>query len=340
MRETKDEQLLSRYLLEDLSDEERERVEENYIADEDFYMKLLVAEDELIAAYVQGELSRRDRAKFERAYLTNPHRLRKVESTRELLDFFADEPPAAPQPGRLRSLLQSLWGTWPRAVYATAGLLLAVLCGLLCWALVERQRARVELEEAREQLRRAEGELQRQMTTQTPPPAPAGEAGVPPPAPGASPTPEPPTGTGGGRATREPKQPRLPPPAAGVEGGRAVASVLTFTLPRPGPRTRGTGGRVAEPLVVSRGVALVRLPVKVAANEYTAYQVSLQKLGGPVVLAQTVSRGQAGASGERVNVELPASLLTSGDYILRVMGEDQILALHQVTVVNQNPPRK
>jgi len=338
----KEEQLLGRYLLEDLSDEERERVEESYLADDDLYMKLLVAEDELIAAYVEGELSRRDRAKFEQAYLTNPHRLRKVESTRELLEFFAEKPPRpAPRPGFLRSLLQGLRGGEPRAVYALAGLILVVLCGLLSWALVERQRMRGELEMARERLRRAESELQHQTTAQTPPPAPTGGGDAPPTASGveSSPTPPPPN-AGGERETREQKYPRRTVPDGSAAGGRAVASVLTFTLPRPGVRTRGGSGRAAEPLVIPRRVALVRLPVKVAANEYTAYKVSLQKLGGPVVLAQTVSKAQAGASGERVNVELPASLLTNGDYILKVMGEDEILALHQVTVVRQNPPRR
>jgi hypothetical protein len=334
----KDEQLLSRYLLEDVSDEERERVEESYLTDDDLYLKLLVAEDELIAAYVEGELSRRDRAKFEKAYLTNPHRLRKVEATRELLEFFAEKPQPASQTGFLRSLLRGSV-VWPRPVYALAGLALAVLCGLLFWAFNERQRTQGELEVVRERLRQVESDLQQQ-TTQTATPAPTGEEAAPPNASGTESRPAPPPPNAGGeRKTREPESPRRAVPD-GSAGGRAVASVLTFTLPRPGARTRGGIGRAPEPLVIPRNVALVRLPVKVAANEYTAYQVTVQKLGGPVVLAQTVNRDRADASGERVNVELPTSLLTDGDYILKVTGDDQILALHQVKVVRQNPPQR
>jgi hypothetical protein len=336
LRENKDEQLLSRYLLEDVSDEERERVEESYLADDDLYMKLLVAEDELIATYVERELSRRDRAKFEKAYLTNPHRLRKVEATRELLEFFAEKPQPAPQTGFLRSLLQGS-GVSPWPVYALGGLVLAVLCGLLGWAFVERQRLYGQLEVSQERLRRVESELQRQTKMQTASPAPKGGGDATPTASGAEPSPTPPNASGG-RETQEQKHPgRIGPDSRGARG-RAVASVLTFMLPRPGVRTRGGGA--PESLVITHDAVLVRLSVRLMANEYTAYRVSLQKLGGSEVLVQTLNKGQPGASGERVSVELPASLLTNGDYILKVMGEDQILALHHVTVVRRNQPRK
>lgn len=341
MRETNDEQLLNRYLLEDLGEEERERLEESYLSDDDLYMKLLVAEDELIAAYVQGEVSRSDRAKFEKAYLTNPHRLRKVEATRELLNFFAEKTPPTPGPGLLTSLLQRLRGGGWRPVYVFAGLpLLAVSCVLSCWLLAERGQIQSELKAIQEQLRQSESERQRMLAAQTPTPTPEQARDVPPPPSRASSTPERTLGAGGGRETQEQKRHERPAPSGGSTAESASSAVLAFALSPPGVRTRGGGSGGPGPLVIPRGVVLIRLSVKVIPNEYAAYSVSLQKLGGSEVLHQTVPKNGPGTSGERISVELPASLLTDGDYILKVTGGDEILALQQVSVVREDLPRK
>lgn len=332
--ERKGEQLLNRYLLEDLSEEEREGVEESYLTDDDVFMKLQVAEDELIVAYLEGGLSRGDRAKFERAFLTNPHKLRKVESTKELLDFFALTPPA-PQPGLLGSILQSLRGLSPAGVYALAGLLFVIGCGLLCWLLFERQRLRGELDAARERLRQIEREQPRQTPAQTPLPTPE-EVRVAPPTPsGSDPRPERETVA---PETQGPKQRSLPAPPGGALS--RVASVLAYTLPSPSASTRRGGGGTAEPLVISRDAVLVRLSVPVMNNEYKAYRVSLRKLEGSEDWTQIVPKGQPGTDGEQVRIELPTSSLTSGDYILKIMGEDEILAFHQIKVIRQNRPRE
>jgi hypothetical protein len=342
LRATNDDQLLSRYLLEDSGDEERERLEESYLADDTLYMKLMVAEEELIAAYIQGELSRSDRAKFERAYLTNPHRLKKVESTRELLNFFAEEHAhPTPRTGLLTSLLQrSGGGSW-RPVYAVVGLLLLVVSYvLLCWLLLERRRIQDELEAARARLRQTESEQHSPMTAQTPTPTPAEAYPVPPVPERAGSTPERASGAGQERETQGQRRYDKHVPARGSTSESPSSSVFAVALPRPGLTTRGGSGRAAEPLVIPRGVLLVRLSLKVMPNEYAAYRVSLQKLGSPEVLTQMVSKGEQSTSGESISVEVPASLLANGDYILKVVGEDEILALHQVKFVKQNRPRR
>ncbi|MEJ7616641.1 MAG: hypothetical protein WKF30_06655 [Pyrinomonadaceae bacterium] len=65
---------LVRYLLGDASDAEKIRLEEEYFGDDGFFGQLLVVEDDLIDAYVRGELSESDRERFEKSFLTLPRR--------------------------------------------------------------------------------------------------------------------------------------------------------------------------------------------------------------------------------------------------------------------------
>src|SRR5262245_20440297 len=64
--------LLTRYLLGDLPQAEKDRLEENYFVDDDLFVELLDAKDQLISDYMDGQLSPGDRERFERRILTMP----------------------------------------------------------------------------------------------------------------------------------------------------------------------------------------------------------------------------------------------------------------------------
>jgi hypothetical protein len=73
-----DEQLITDFLLGNLPEEEIERLDEMSLADDDFANRLQTVENDLIDAYVRGELSGTHLAQFESAYLRSPKRQEKV----------------------------------------------------------------------------------------------------------------------------------------------------------------------------------------------------------------------------------------------------------------------
>ena len=78
------------YLLGELQDEEElARFEQRLLADEKLYEELLIAEDELMEAYLCGELSAADKARFEEHFLASPRRRERVENLRALREVLA-----------------------------------------------------------------------------------------------------------------------------------------------------------------------------------------------------------------------------------------------------------
>ncbi len=343
MRESEDRQLLIRYLLEELSEGEQDRVEERYFVDDDFYTQLLVAEDELIDSYVQRELARDDQERFEQVYLNDPRLLKKVEAERDLLRQISRLSPGAGWWRRFLHALERVAGSGRnlRPGYALAGLLLVgMLCGLSAWLLFERARTRAELEQAREQWRQQESEYERQIG--------ALREASPSPAPQATPQETPQLGSGEEREprTRAPRgsapgrSPEQASARRGVEVARAAPSTVAFTFPKPGLSVRRPGGAAPPTLVIPRGTGLVQLTVDLGHNEYAEYTMSLREVGGPVVWTQPVARNSPAPSADQVTVDLPATLFRCQDYILQVTapdpaGEGEILARRQITVVNQ-----
>jgi hypothetical protein len=83
--ELKTEAELHRFLLGEMSENERSAFEEKFVADEDLFAQILVAEDELIESYVRGTLSVTEKEKFERSFLTSETRRERVRFTRAML---------------------------------------------------------------------------------------------------------------------------------------------------------------------------------------------------------------------------------------------------------------
>src|SRR5258707_12934208 len=77
--------VLKKYFLDELSAEDRDQVEREYLGDREFFDQLLMVEDELIDDYVAGELSSGERDRFERKMLATPRQREKLCQARLLL---------------------------------------------------------------------------------------------------------------------------------------------------------------------------------------------------------------------------------------------------------------
>src|SRR5215475_12180172 len=76
-------QHLVRYLLGLLPENEAERLDELSVTNDDIAWRLQVAEDDLVDAYVDGELSREMSARFESICLSSPKWGERVNFARE-----------------------------------------------------------------------------------------------------------------------------------------------------------------------------------------------------------------------------------------------------------------
>lgn len=77
---------IRQFLLGDVDEEERERIERRFISDPEAYKKIVVVEDELIEDYLEGSLTASDRDKFLAQYGHTPEerrRLRIIKAIKE-----------------------------------------------------------------------------------------------------------------------------------------------------------------------------------------------------------------------------------------------------------------
>ena len=76
---------LKQYLLGLLPEPAQTQLELTLLSDDEAYQQLLWAEDDLIEAYLQDELSAHERERFERIFLAHPERQQKLKLTQALI---------------------------------------------------------------------------------------------------------------------------------------------------------------------------------------------------------------------------------------------------------------
>ena len=96
---------LVRYILGELSQEEREALEQRYFVNDEVWAELQAAETDLIDSYLRNELSVPQRDHFEQYFLASPRRRRRLEFARiqRASSAVLDEERAALEPAKART---------------------------------------------------------------------------------------------------------------------------------------------------------------------------------------------------------------------------------------------
>jgi hypothetical protein len=121
------------FLLGTLPEERRGAFEDRMFVDEEFFDRVEFAEDELIDAYMTGELPAALRSRFETWFLKSPRRRDRLELAVALSEFLMPSRPAKPRssPGRIAAWFSN-FSKWPTPAVAACGL--AVLfCASSIW---------------------------------------------------------------------------------------------------------------------------------------------------------------------------------------------------------------
>jgi hypothetical protein len=164
MQKGENPELIRRYLLGDLHEEQREEIELRLLTDEELQTLLSEAQDDLIDDYVLGILSERERSLFQNNFLLTPERLHKLRLSQALAKYTgmnaADSQasqtavvPAAPWQKPLRFLQQQ------RFALAIAVIIIAVMIGYAGWSIYRHRQLETRVAELRKQRVRVEQEL-------------------------------------------------------------------------------------------------------------------------------------------------------------------------------------
>ena len=282
-RQTYNNALIVDYLLGSLSPAETERLDELSFTDDDFAQRLHAVENDLVDAYVRGELHGKLLQRFQSFYLSSPDRLEKVEFAESFLKL-ADSAEPSVQPARQvwwKAIFRSprpAWGT-----LAAAASLLVVLS----WLVVQDMRLRRE----RETLQQRQSEFQVLVGKQQ-----------------------------AAAADQQQQIDELRKMLSRLDPGTAPAEprIIPFVLQA---QTRSIG-RIAA-VSVPAGTDFVTFQLELEVDDYTLYQATLKSIpGGESVWIRSQLRPQARDTSRVVVVTSRASLLKSGNYVLELTGQN------------------
>lgn len=325
---------LRRYLLGELTLEERVLIEERMFLDDEYVQLARAAEDELVDDYANRELTTAERERFETHFLAQPgHRddLRIAQALKRFLDSEAESPAAAHAPGPIASradsgvaarpagkgfasFLPSLFGRRAALGFSFAAAL--VMLSVVAWLALASWRQ--------------EGRQPTQARDPEPQPTAPGPQGGQESANANADNSQSPGGGGQVAGGRDRNQPPATPGGrpedgpAGRQGGRPQAApppsrVVAFLL-LPGGGVRGEGQGKGVLVTADVGTVVLRLPL-VEGGDYRTYRATLEAGG----TARTFDRLTAEADpelGKVVPVKVPADLLRRPSYRIRLGGVD------------------
>jgi len=296
-----DEKLLVRYLLGDLSEDQRLQVEVMYLSDDQHYECLQALENELFYDYAQRKLSPDQRERFEERFLTSDVNRKRAMLASALSQKMVEaasveivEPGLAERVRRFKSYF-SPQNTGKRVSLAT----LAIMLLVTIWLVIGIIRLQNELNRLRAERMVQEDRLQQQAQQER---ARADELNL--------------------RLKREQDQNgRLEQMFGEMQAQllkQKLPSVISLVL---SPSfIRDQAGKIKKVQIPPRARQLnIQLNLK-GDIHYKSYQAILLTADGAERWSQDLLLAQQTASGRAIILKLPSDLLAEGDYELRVKG--------------------
>jgi anti-sigma-K factor RskA len=297
MNRTAEEQLLLNYLLGDLPDEERERVEERMFADDEFYEQIEAMKAELADDYARGELSSRERARYESRFLASTNGHERLAFARTMAKAFDEAPATASEKRSWRDSVLAFFSLRSPALQFSlaAALLLAIGGGWLLWqnrslrsqlaqAQAEQSRLQRQAELANEQQRARGNELAAALDRE--------------------------------RAEREKLQKEMDQ-ARAQQPSSATPAFVSFLLSPGLIRDRDE----PEKLDIPSTARQIRLRLDTGGDDdYHSFRAELRTMRGALILSRDGLSKRATASGSVVPLIISASALSPGEYELTLKG--------------------
>lgn len=302
------EDLIVRYLLGDLPEEEQARVEERAFIDRRYAEDVVAVESDLIDEYVLGGLSDAERRQFERRFLASAERRQKVEFARALAQVaYAPAAEAAAPPATIHwweAVTAFLRGLNPASQFSMAASALILVLGV-SWLIAETIRLRTQVaqlqaeHQSEQQARQHQEEaLRRQAASAS-------------------------SRSENLAAQLQHERERRDELARQIERDQArgsstgVSFIASVFLP-PGI---GRGGDERPKLVVQQSARLARLQIGLErADEFKSFRVELRTAQGQEVWTQDHLRPRQSRAGRIINLTIPVSALSAGQYELTLKG--------------------
>ena len=313
-QKTNDEELIIRYLLGELSPEERAQIQERFFTDDEFFKQMLAVENELIDSYARGELPKDERERCERL-LGSPIWRQRVGFAKALANVVSEtqvrEEVAETHPPRVswwQTLLAFLHSPNRAMRLSLAVMVLIMALGgpLLIWEIMRLRTKLDQLHAERQTLLSQIKQPQELKPAATEPQARGSEIA------------EQQEREQNQRNQPEKKTDKPPPAQRKTDKLRpAPQPIFSFLLSPRVVRDVDT----TKQLIIPQKARLVNLQLDLrGADQYKSYHATLMTAGGDEVWKSSMLLAQLTRWGSAVILKLPAHVLTPGKYELTLKG--------------------
>jgi anti-sigma factor RsiW len=305
--DTNNEQLIVKYLLGDLPEEQQIEIEDHAFQDKEYLAAITAVENDLIDDYVRHQLSDAERRKFEAKFLASAERRKRVDFAKAFAKVAAEstapKTAAVIRPSWRESFEAFIRGLNPAGRFAFAAVMLLILLGG-AWLITEtlrlhsqltqlqaekqsKQTERQSLQEQMETERRRNEELAAQLNQE--------------------------------KQQREQSEESLRQLSETPETTNAAPRPIIASLTLLPGLARSDGKK--PKLLVPENARLVRLQIGVDPEEpYKTFSAELRTVAGRQIWNQENLTAPKRRGARAIALTLPATALKPGDYELKVSG--------------------